>query len=388
MVGLDCENPVTRLASAFAIEEAAGTSFFPDAMQFWELDTVVCSRLLQADLRHQLIDFDKRLLFGGRQGERGKGVGRGCYARPQPMASHTCRTLVTPRDLEILAALDRTPLTAAQLLKLSRTFARPFTTERRVRERLQVLSAADLVLQSQYATCSPGILSYYLLTKVGYRLLHSPDASPPTKRYFSPIGIANQYHTQGLADFIVHTAVCAHRAALRLKNFSRENTLRLEAGDQFLWPDCSFQLLRPDGIEFSFFVELDNSTERIRSQKELDSWQRKIGLYDEYQNTSRARFRVLIVATRSAERLGNILAAAAELVRNPHRSLFYGITLGDYLAQSEGVTSPCFKDHLDRSVALAWRGRPAYYHRTTSPVSVPENRHHLLETSRAAPSLC
>ncbi len=35
--------------------------------------------------------------------------------------------LVTPRDLEILGALDQTPLTAGQLLALSRTFAPPFS---------------------------------------------------------------------------------------------------------------------------------------------------------------------------------------------------------------------------------------------------------------------
>ena len=69
----------------------------------------------------------------------------------------------------------------------------------------------------------------------------------------------------------------------------------------------------------SFFVELDNSTERIRSQKELESWERKIRFYDEYQYASGRRYRVLVVTTRSTERLSHILAAAAELVRNPRR---------------------------------------------------------------------
>ena len=51
------------------------------------------------------------------------------------MATLSSNLLLTARDLEILTALDRCPLTAEQLLKLSQIFAAPFTSERRVRER-------------------------------------------------------------------------------------------------------------------------------------------------------------------------------------------------------------------------------------------------------------
>ncbi len=44
----------------------------------------------------------------------------------------TSLCLVTPRDRDLFQALDRSPLTIRQLLKLSTTFAYPFTTERRV----------------------------------------------------------------------------------------------------------------------------------------------------------------------------------------------------------------------------------------------------------------
>ena len=64
--------------------------------------------------------------------------------------------LVTDRDLEILAALARFPLTALQLLKLSRIFAAPFAEERRVRERLQKLAAGDLVRRFRYLIAGPG----------------------------------------------------------------------------------------------------------------------------------------------------------------------------------------------------------------------------------------
>lgn len=304
------------------------------------------------------------------------------------MASKPATTLLTARDTDILTALDRCLLTLDQLLKLSQTFSRPFTTYRRAHERLQQISDSGWVRRAQYATASRGAVNYYLLTRLGYQILHGADAVAPTKRYFSPVGIANQQHTRSLADFIVHTAVGAHLAAATLTSFYRENTLRLDVRDQTLWPDCAFQLLDANGQELSFVVELDNSTERIRSPKELDSWERKIRFYDEYQYASGRRFRVLVVATRSQERMKHILTASADLIRNPQRSLFYGITLAQYLGEPHGVTSPCFTDHIGRSVALLPRQRfaPASSALRQSPryQAAPSQ----VEPSHLEPSLC
>src|SRR3954454_16363145 len=143
------------------------------------------------------------------------------------MASTAPLRLLTQRDLEILTALDHCPLTARQLLKLSRTFSQPFPTERRVRDRLQALVDAGRVRLWQYATADRGAPNYYTLSPLGYRLLHGEGAIPPTKRAFSPVGIAQQHHTQSLADFVVHTAVAAQRAGVHFTGFYRENTLRL-----------------------------------------------------------------------------------------------------------------------------------------------------------------
>jgi hypothetical protein len=271
------------------------------------------------------------------------------------MASTAPLRLLTPRDLEILTALDHCPLTARQLLKLSRTFDYPFPNERRVRDRLQALGDSGRVRLWQYATASRGAPNYYTLSPLGYRLLHGEGAIPPTKRAFSPVGIAQQHHTQSLADFIVHTAVAAHAAGVRFTGFYRENTLRLAVGDECLYPDCGFQLVRPDGSEFGFVVEVDAGTERIRSPKDLDSWERKIRLYDRFQDACPRRFRVLIVSTRSTVRVEHILEAAATLVRNPHRALFYGVSLPAYLAQDEAITTPCFRGHRGEAIALVPR---------------------------------
>src|ERR1700677_809267 len=107
------------------------------------------------------------------------------------------RRILTGRDLEVLQALDRTPLTAGQMLTLSRTFAHPFGSERMVRERLQALGSAGWVRSGRYATTSQGAgQNYYHLGRTGYRILYGETAQPPTKRYFAPISLARQHHTR------------------------------------------------------------------------------------------------------------------------------------------------------------------------------------------------
>jgi hypothetical protein len=113
--------------------------------------------------------------------------------------------------------------------------------------------------------------------------------------------------------------VCAHRRGLPVVDFCRENTLRLQVGDENLFPDCAFRIRLPDQ-QFNFVVELNNGTERVRSQKDTESWERKIRLYEAYQDRSTSRFRVLIVSTKSRDRVNYIRESAATLVRNPQRT--------------------------------------------------------------------
>ena len=268
------------------------------------------------------------------------------------MASAATLRLVTPRDIEILTALDRCPLSATQLLKISATFTFPFTTERRVRERLFLLCESGRVRRWQYATAGRGAPNYYTLSRLGFQILHGADAIPPTKRTFESIGLAQQHHTQSLADFIVHTAVAAHRQGIAFTGFYRENTLRLTVGEESLFPDAAFQLIETTGQEYDFFAEVDAGTERIRSEKDLDSWERKIRLYDRLQDQSPKRFRVLVITTRSEQRMHHILDAVATLVTNPHRSLFYGVCLPRYLDQEDALWATCFRDQRGTLVAL------------------------------------
>src|SRR5437660_8492100 len=121
------------------------------------------------------------------------------------MASTPVR--ITPRDLDILKALERTPLTARQLLKLSETFALRFTSERKVRLRLQALGSAGQVRQGRYVALAgrgAGTPKYYLLSPLGFRLLHDDATAPRRRHAFEAVGIAREHHTHALAEFIVH----------------------------------------------------------------------------------------------------------------------------------------------------------------------------------------
>jgi len=271
------------------------------------------------------------------------------------MQPHEPNRHVTSRDIEILVALDRCPLTVEQLLTLSETFeCNPFSSPRSVQERLQKLCAAGWVRRWRYATTTRGASPhYYKPTLLGYRILYGESAEPVARRQFQEIAIARHHHTMSLADFIVHTAVAADRRHYAIQSYYRENTLKLTVGDDSLFPDCAFELASPKGGQFNFLVELDNSTERVRSEKDTESWNRKIRLYDQLQETSfPKRFRVLVVTTRSPQRMNHILQTAQETVGNPRRSLFYGVYLPEYLGQPDAAVAACFRDHRGKPVSL------------------------------------
>ncbi len=262
---------------------------------------------------------------------------------------------LTPRDVEILLAMDRCPLTVQQLLKLSETFCEQrFASPRSVQDRLQKLCQAGWVRRWPLATASRGgSPDYCKLTLLGYRLLYGASAKPPRKRYFNEVALAHQHHTHSLSEFVVHTAVAAHRLGIQMKHFSRENTLRLQVGQENLFPDCAFELHTRDGQQFNFLVELDNGTERIRSDKDTESWQRKIRLYNVLQDRNYPdRFRVLVVCTRCSGRLRSILELAGQHTTNPHRALLYGVHLDDYLREPDALCAPCFRNHRHEPVPL------------------------------------
>lgn len=291
--------------------------------------------------------------------------------------------LLTPRDREILLALDRCPLTARQLLRLSKAFSSPFTSERKLRARMQVMAESGRVFRWHLAIAGRGCPTCYSLTRYGHRLVHGSKATPPGRRAFRPVGIAHQDHTFALAEFIVHTAIAAAQGGIGLTEFSRENMLALVVDNERRYPDSAFTLVQPEGGRFRYFVELDNGSERIRSDKETESLTQKIRFYEALQDRSAERFRVLFVGTRSQDRIGHILDLARDLARNPHRSLVYAINLAAYLAEPDALCAPCFLDHRGSAVSLL----PAY-----SPIvprldlPVRETRHCSIPMVLSAPA--
>ena len=232
---------------------------------------------------------------------------------------------------------------SVQLLKLSRTFpGQPFTSVRSVQDRLQKLRHVGWIQSWPYAfPIRGGTPDYYRLTLQGFRLLHGENAPPPAKRHFSEVSVARHHHTHGLAEFIVHTLTAAHRRGIILKHFYRENTLALPIDEDVAYPDSVFELHTRDRQQFNFLVELDNGTERIRSDKDTESWQRKIRLYNVLQDRNYPdRFRVLVVCTRCSGRLQSILELAAEHATNPQRALLYGVHLDDYLREPDALCRP------------------------------------------------
>src|SRR5437899_3241453 len=103
------------------------------------------------------------------------------------MPSASPRTILTPRDHQLLGAVALCPLTAAQLRRVSETFASPFETEHRVRQRLRQLVGIGLLRRCPYATTGPGTLCYHLLRREGFRLLFGREASLPPQGWFEPV---------------------------------------------------------------------------------------------------------------------------------------------------------------------------------------------------------
>lgn len=284
---------------------------------------------------------------------------------------------LTPRDHDLLTAVERCPLTVRSVRTLSVTFRREFSSDRRLQDRLVILTRAGLLHRFRYATTEGMGQYYYTLSPEGFRLLHGSDAPLPSPGLFREVGIARQHHTKMLSDFIVHTTVAAYRGGVEVNSFHRENTLRLAVGEQSLYPDAAFTLQAVGRPPFRFYVELDNSTEPLASPRDCDSWQRKLRFYEALQDHVGARFRVLALVTKSPKRVQNLLALAGAEARNPQRSLVLAVYLPDYLKHATPLFAALFTDHRGQKASLLphpERDRPAerlhHVHALAEPVAV------------------
>jgi hypothetical protein len=253
------------------------------------------------------------------------------------------------RDIELLTALDRCPMTAKQLCQLSETFDLPFTDQDNLRRRLRKLAAANFIRAFPYAIASDGRTpNYFKLTRDGYQLLYGQGTALPKRRYFEAISPGHHHHTHCLAQLIVHLCVTAQQNDCEILRFARENSVKLVAEPFTLYPDSAFVIQRSDGRTFSFVVEFDNGTERVRSKQDVESIERKLRGYDahqaKYEKFDPERYLVLFITTRSTQRLQYIFEVAASVMAQPNRTVFVGCQLKDFL-NADPFTTPLFADH-------------------------------------------
>jgi hypothetical protein len=258
--------------------------------------------------------------------------------------------IYTARDQQIHEALALTPLDTRQLLKLSQAFDQPFTSDRKLRERMQEHAAAGWIHTYTYATPTAGQLNYYRLSQEGFRLLYGPETPLPKRSAFREVSPALQRHTRHLADVIVQTNIHAHRLGIQILNQLGENKLTLSLGDRLQKPDYSVRLVTRDDA-YTFYDEMDESTEPIMSTKQRESLEAKIRFHEDYQNATGERYRVRMIFAQVSARMAQFVHLARKYSTR-QRVIFYAVYLEDYLKHGSSFTSPMFLDHFNRLQSL------------------------------------
>jgi hypothetical protein len=276
---------------------------------------------------------------------------------PQKMPAKPT-VIYTGRDRQIHEALRLTPLDAQQLLKLSETFERPFTSDRKVRERMQEHQAAGWTTTRYYATTGAGQLNYYQLSQDGFCLLEGPRAALPPRSFFRDVSPALQRHTRHVADVLVQTHVHAHRLGLPIIEHLGENQESLSLANRSLKPDGSLLVATQDGV-FRFYDEIDEATEPIASNRQRESLEAKIRFHEDYQNATGERYRVRLFFAKAGPRMHQFLRLAAQHASR-QRTIFYAVLLDQYLTHDAPLSSPIFLDHFGRLKALVTTPSPNY----------------------------
>jgi hypothetical protein len=262
---------------------------------------------------------------------------------------------LSARDFSLLKLLSWTPATAALLLRASPSFeGEPFGDERRVRERLQALSAAGFVRFWSTAHAGGGLQKYYKLTPLGFERMYGPDAVKPSRTFFVEISPSLFEHTFRLAETIIETARACHVGRVKIIDFFRENELTFSVGSEQVQPDCFFRF-EFCGKKFNVAFEIDQGTESLDSNAE-NSIRTKLRIYDAYQETllsawlaagklgERPRFRVAFL-TPSIDRVHHILSLSATMNCNKNRRLVFASTHDSFLVEPDPIQSQIFLDH-------------------------------------------
>lgn len=260
------------------------------------------------------------------------------------------------RDRVVLDFLFCTPATTEQIAKLTDALGCPFPSLHRLRQRLRDYKCVGWIERHRYLVEDTAADKwFYQLTLAGFRKLRrNPLAEPPTKRYFARKAPASHYHQFALSQFLTHLIIAARNAGLRLVNFRPENTFPL-THERTIWPDAYFELENTAGRRFAYCLEIDRSTESLMSlSDDATTWTAKHRVYDGLQSRlgHAARFRMLVVTTRSEERMRNIVDLFAQETGRPNRQLVLGVYLDRFLRDGDALDAPIFRDHRGRWLSL------------------------------------
>lgn len=186
-------------------------------------------------------------------------------------------------------------------------------------------------------------------------MLHGMDVQLPKRRYFEAIAPGHHHHTSSLSEFIVHVSCLAHEHGWVIQELARENSVRIDVQGMTLFPDACFQLATPER-SVNFIVELDNGTERVRTERDVESIQRKVRGYDLHASQHPvghpSRYFVLFVTTRSQTRVHNIASVTHDTMQNSQRSLFLTTNLDEFLSTSDLLDDRVFVGNSGRRRSL------------------------------------
>ena len=267
---------------------------------------------------------------------------------------------LTHRDHNTLSALQKLPLTSAQLFRLSETFNQSFPSERVLRRRMLRLKEEGMVRRFFFAFPSDGRNpAYWRLTRRAFRLINQLSGSDPLPRrsMFAAMGVSLHFHTHRLNEVVVALLVAAHRDGFHVDKLELETSLTIDIDNSAI-PDATLELLASDGRKYRFFVELDTASERIATQQRLpSSIQKKLEFYERYRKKDVQPFRVLFVTTSSHRRATNILKFSNSLSHNRAAKLVIAAHLPNVLGADDCLVDKVFQNHQLQDTALVRKPR-------------------------------
>ena len=262
----DRQRPVARLARAGRTGGSSARAVSaPDlAQNSGSVDAVEGGRPARASSAGiSSSTFTKDFFSGGMQAKTKRMEGPHGTARRPRYGKHAPTTPASPRATSTSSRPStHCPLTAGQLLKLSQTFACPFTTSAEVRATPAAArglrpGAALADLRRSPAAAAP---DYYTLSPPGLpAALRGRGASRrpgvPSRRSASP---TSGTHTPSPSSSSIPRVGPPRRHRLH-RLLAREHAAPAESARRPLYPDCTFRCGRRTGRPpFHFLVELDN----------------------------------------------------------------------------------------------------------------------------------